>query len=84
MTARTTVPTRCVVMLCQLKARGLVRVQVLTAPEDTVPSIRELAMCEGCADAVGEAFRARRPIHLTPGGAVYVGDLNRLLPRRSA
>lgn len=73
---------RCAVMLCKDRPKGLVRVQVYTRPEDTAPSIREIAMCEPCADAVGDAFRRQRRIHLTPGGAVYVGDLDALLPRK--
>jgi hypothetical protein len=80
----TTADRRCMVMLCQFRPKGLVRVQVYTAPEDATPSIREIPMCEPCAGAIGEAFRAKRQIHVTPGGAVYVGDMNNLLPRRRA
>lgn len=76
-----TATRRCQVMLCKERPKGLVRVQALLKPDDTVPSIREIPVCEPCADAVGEAFKRRRPIHLTPEGALYVGNLDNLLPR---
>ena len=74
--------TRCHFLLCTFKAKGLVRMQVYTKPDATVPDVREVPMCEPCADAAGAAFKTRQRLHLTPGGAVYVGDLNDYLPRR--
>jgi hypothetical protein len=74
--------TRCAVMLCVGRPKGLVRAQVYLAPGDATPSIREVPMCEGCADDVGERFNKGERLHLTPGGALYVGDLQQLIPRR--
>ena len=74
--------SRCAVMLCVAKPKGLVRSQVYLRPDDTTPSIREVPMCEPCADAVGERFKHNERLHLTPGGALYIGDLDRLIPRR--
>lgn len=73
---------RCAVMLCASKPRGLVRAQVLLSPMDSTPSIREVPMCGPCADDVGARFREGSRLHLTPDGALYVGDLDNLLPRR--
>lgn len=85
--ASLTIPARftagqCMFLLCQSKAKGLIRMQVFTKPESTTPDIREVPMCEPCADDAGEAFRGRKRLHLTPGGAVYVGDLDHYLPRK--
>lgn len=76
--------SRCALVLCQMPPKGLVRMQVYIRPEDATPSIREVPMCGPCADAVGAEFRRGTPLHLTPNGAVYVGDLDDYLPRRRA
>lgn len=75
---------RCAVMLCVGRPKGLVRAQVYLHPGDATPSIREVPMCEGCADEVGRRFENGECLHLTPGGALYVGDLQRLMPKRRA
>lgn len=73
---------QCMFLLCRSKAKGLVRMQVYTMPEAATPDIREVPMCQPCSDDAGDAFKRRKRLHLTPGGAVYVGDLDEYLPRR--
>lgn len=72
--------TRCAVMLCVGRPKGLVRAQVYLTPGDATLSIREIPMCGSCAAVLELVER----LHLTPGGAVYVDDFDRLLPRRRA
>lgn len=73
---------QCQYLLCTFKPRGLVRMQVYTKPEATIPDIREVEMCEPCADIVGKAFNKGARLHMTPGGAIYIGDLDQWLPRK--
>ncbi len=53
----------------------------LVCREPAVPESEPVALCFGHYVITDRAIARRREPHLTPDGALYVGDLDELLPR---
>ena len=75
---------RCQYGLCLSKAEGKVRIRDIRDGDRT--TTREIPMCKLCAHVMGESLKEGLSAHITPGGAVYMGDLDGTLrswrPRR--
>lgn len=78
---RTTDPThRCCWMLCRNKATGAVSFWAFDGEDRWLK--HQKPVCEDCANIdMARAVTLRMPLHLTPGGAIYAGPMDRYLPR---
>ena len=68
---------QCQFLLCRMQAIGLVRIVDLLNGDNR--QTREVPMCVVDSATLGRALARGEKAHVTPGGAVYIGDLNNAL-----
>jgi hypothetical protein len=71
--------SKCAFMLCSNRPRGMVVLNAFTA--DGTATRVEVPMCVPCSNELERAIRDGHKPHVTPGMAIYLGDLNAILPR---